>query len=108
MGQGTAQAETLTFRHIFGRTSMLALPDALETGTGQETYADVTPASNAGTVINTATVVANASYTNGKYTITDPNNLKQKSKKQTVSTGPPPGGGQTSQYVTCPSLNQKL
>ena len=102
-GQGTAQAETLTFRHIFGRTSMLAAPDTLESG--QVTYADMTPVSNAGTVINTAAVVANASYTNGKYTITDPNNLKQKSRKQTVSPGP---GGQTSQYVTCPSLNENL
>jgi hypothetical protein len=127
-GQGTSQAETLTFRHIFGRTSMLsASGDVLETGTGGVTYADITPATNAGTVINTATVVANASYTNGKYTITDPNNLKQKSKKQTVTVssapsggggsppaGPPSAGGggtggsQTSQYVTCPSLNENF
>jgi hypothetical protein len=103
MGPGSSDAETLTFRHIFGRGTMLAAPDTLEYP-GQ--YADLTPAVNDGTIINTTAVLASAAYTNGKYTITDPNKLKQKSKKQSVSPGPPPVT--TSQYVTCPSLNENL
>ena len=83
---------------------MLAAPDTVESGQ----YADLTPAANDGTIINTTKVLASAAYTNGKYTITDPNNLKQKSRKQSVTSGPPGTPSTTSQYVTCPSLNQTL
>ena len=102
MGPGSSDAETLTFRHIFGRGTMLVSPDTLEYP-GQ--WADLTPAANDGTIINTTAVLASAAYTNGKYTITDPNKLKQKSKKQSVPPGPNPT---ISQYVTCPSLNENL
>ena len=53
-------------------------------------YEDLTPLTNAGASVTTTSVLANASYTNGKYTITDPNGLKQKVKKFTATTGGPP------------------
>ena len=74
--------EALTFRHIFGRGTLLSG----ETGE----FEDLTPLSNTGTSVTTTSVLANASYTNGKYTITDPNDLKQKVKKITVTTTGPP------------------
>jgi hypothetical protein len=54
-------------------------------------YHDLTPLTNTGASINTASVAGNFSYTNGKYTITDPENLKQKTRKcSSSSTGNPP------------------
>jgi hypothetical protein len=77
--------ETLTFKHIFGRGTLL-------TGVEAEPalYHDLTPLNNTGASINTASVAGNFSYTNGVYTITDTNNLKQKTKKCSSGTGPSP------------------
>jgi hypothetical protein len=84
--QATNTAETLTFKHIFGRGTMLsAVGDTLESAA----YHDLTPLTNTGASINTASVAGNFSYTNGKYTITDPQNLKQKTRK--CQNTPPPG-----------------
>jgi len=69
----TAVPEALTFRHIFGRGTLLSG----ETGE----FEDLTPLSNTGTSVTTTSVLANAAYTNGKYTITDLHGLKQKVKK---------------------------
>ena len=81
-GSATNVPEALTFRHIFGRGTLLTN----ETGS----FEDLTPLSNTGTIVTTTSVLANASYTNGNYAITDPNGLKQKVKKFTAVTGPPP------------------
>ncbi len=75
----TAVPEALTFRHIFGRGTLLSG----ETGE----FEDLTPLSNTGTSVTTTSVLANAAYTNGKYTITDLHGLKQKVKKFTAPTG---------------------
>jgi hypothetical protein len=77
--QASSKSEALTFRHIFGRGTLLAGE------TGQ--FEDLTPLSNTGASVTTAPVLANAAYTNGQYTITDPNGLKQKVKKFTAPTG---------------------
>jgi hypothetical protein len=70
----------MTFLDIFGRGTLLSQPDTAEEN---DHFHDLTPLSNDGSVINTAAVTASSAYTNGKYTITDPNNLKQKVMKQT-------------------------
>jgi hypothetical protein len=91
--QATNTAETLTFKHIFGRATILTGAEAESAA-----YHDLTPLTNTGASINTASVVGNFSYTNGKYTITDANNLKQKTKK--CSAGPPPGNAPCGQAYT--------
>ena len=83
--------EALTFRHIFGRGTLLSG----ETGE----FEDLTPLSNTGTSVTTTSVSANAAYTNGKYTITDPNGLKQKVKKFNAATSPNPPNNVATQYT---------
>jgi hypothetical protein len=73
----SSKAYTLTFKNIFGRGTLLQAPDDTEAF-----YHDLTPLVNDGLVINSSPVGAGSAYTNGKYTITDPHNLKQKIKKQ--------------------------
>jgi hypothetical protein len=85
-------AETLTFKHIFGRGTLLSSTDFAVTGNETATkFHDLTPLSrDTGTSPTTSSVMSLNAYTNGKYTITDSNNLKQKSKKceaQTVQCG---------------------
>jgi hypothetical protein len=75
----SSTAHTLTFKNIFGRGTLLSDPDVEEEN---DHYHDLTPLANDGSSINTASVKAASAYTNGKYTITDHNNLKQKIKKQ--------------------------
>ena len=70
----SSKAHTLTFKNIFGRGTLLDV----DPSRGQEKYHDLTPLVNDGSVINTSLVGKDEAYTNGKYTITDPNNLKQK------------------------------
>ena len=70
----SSKAHPLTFKNIFGRGTLLDV-DPIR---GQEIYHDLTPLVNDGSVINTSSVGKDEAYTNGKYTITDPNNLKQK------------------------------
>ena len=70
----SSKAHTLTFKHIFGRGTLLDVGPNGE----QEKYHDLTPLVNDGSVINTSLAGKDEAYTNGKYTITDPNNLKQK------------------------------
>ena len=89
-------AVPLTFKTIFGRHTLL------KGETGE--FEDLTPLNNTGLSINQASVRWNESYTNGKYTIDDPHNLKQRVKKsKDVSSSPdtpssppasatPPGG----------------
>jgi hypothetical protein len=69
----SAHAVPLTFKSIFGRHTLLTG----ETGEFQ----DLIPLNNTGDSINQASVNWNSSYTNGKYTITDPHNLKQRIKR---------------------------
>lgn len=66
--------------NIFGRGTLLSHPDDPEEN--DKHYHDLTPLANNASVINTAAVTASSAYTNGKYTIADPNNLKQKVMKQ--------------------------
>ena len=79
MNGSSSNAHSLTFLEIFGRGTLLSHPDDPEENNN---FHDLTPLANNGSVINTAAVTASLAYTNGKYTITDPNNLKQKVKKQ--------------------------
>ena len=90
-GLATNVPEALTFRHIFGRGTLLTN----ETGA----FEDLTPLSNTGTSVTTTSVLANAAYTNGKYTITDPNGLKQKVKKFNAATAPTPPNNVATQYT---------
>ena len=75
----SSKAHPLTFKHIFGRGTLLDVQPGFE----QEKYHDLTPLVNDGSVINTSSVGKDEAYTNGKYTITDPHNLKQKVVKET-------------------------
>jgi hypothetical protein len=75
----SSTAHPLTFLEIFGRGTLLSHPDVPEEN---DNFHDLTPLANNGSVITTAAVTASLAYTNGKYTITDPNNLKQKVMKQ--------------------------
>ncbi len=75
----SSTAHTLTFKNVFGRGTLLSDPDDEEENNH---YHDLTPLANDGSSINTASVKAASAYTNGKYTITDHNNLKQKVMKQ--------------------------
>ena len=76
----SSKAHTLTFKHIFGRGTLLDVGPNGE----QEKYHDLTPLVNDGSVINTSLAGKDEAYTNGKYTITDPNNLKQKVLKDKI------------------------
>ena len=75
----SSTAHTLTFKNIFGRGTLLAEPNGTE---NDHHYHDLTPLTSDVSSIKTSAVTASSAYTNGKYTITDPNNLKQKVKKQ--------------------------
>ena len=75
----SSTALTLTFKNIFGRGMLLAEPNGTE---NNHHYHDLTPLTSDVSSIKTSAVTASSAYTNGKYTITDPNNLKQKVKKQ--------------------------
>ena len=75
----SSTAHTLTFKNIFGRGTLLAEPNSTE---NDHHYHDLTPLANDGSSIKTSAVTAASAYTNGMYIITDPNNLKQKVKKQ--------------------------
>ncbi len=79
MNVSSSIAHTLTFKNIFGRGTLLAEPNSTE---NDHHYHDLTPLVNDGSSIKTSAVTAASAYTNGKYTTTDPNNLKQKIKKQ--------------------------
>jgi hypothetical protein len=96
--QPTNNAETLTFKHIFGRNTLLTSPGDVPEHLSAGQYHDLTASSNAGTSVNTASVYGNTSYTNGKYTITDTRNLKQKTKKCSATTT---GQGQQAQTIQC-------
>jgi hypothetical protein len=85
----------------------------------QEKYHDLTPLVNDGSVINTSLAGKDEAYTNGKYTITDPHNLKQKVLKDRmcsvqddqgdyVSVSCTPAAPDVSWYVKVVSMEAKI
>jgi hypothetical protein len=102
----SSKAHTLTFKHIFGRGTLLDVGPNGE----QEKYHDLTPLVNDGSVINTSLAGKDEAYTNGKYTITDPNNLKQKVLKDEICVGVSctPAAPDVSWYVKVVSMEAKI
>ena len=102
----SSKAHTLTFKHIFGRGTLLDVGPNGE----QEKYHDLTPLVNDGSVINTSLAGKDEAYTNGKYTITDPNNLKQKVLKDEICGGVSciPAAPYLSWYVKVVSMEAKI
>ena len=102
----SSKAHTLTFKHIFGRGTLLDVGPNGE----QEKYHDLTPLVNDGSVINTSLAGKDEAYTNGKYTITDPNNLKQKVLKDEICVGVSctPAAPYVSWYVKVVSMEAKI
>ena len=92
----TSEAETLTFKHIFGRGSLLS--GAADTTAGNEStskFHDLTPLTrDTGTTVTNSSAMTSSAYTNGKYTITDTNGLKQKVRKCYKKSTTPCGVGQ--------------